>query len=111
MKFGNPWVAELLNEVYTKSPALVADPVAKEQVRRWLFEQVVEDRLEPTLRQTLYNLAMLRGEGFYSEDELLTEGDATIYRLIRTSFIEFDPDSRRYHVAPVLSSLFKEPAL
>lgn len=105
---GNPWIIQLLHEVHLNTPDALADSAKKEKTLRWLFEQVVEDRFDPVLRQTLYSLARFRPDGFYPEDELLPEGDATIYKLVRTSFIEFDTDSRRYRVAPVLSSLLKE---
>ena len=105
---GNPWVAQLLQEIHThRADALIA-PAYREGTLRWLFQQVVEERFDPALQETLYRLVQKYPDGFEVDDELLPEGDTTIYKLVRTSFVEFDTESRRYQIANVLTNLFKE---
>ena len=105
---GNPWVAQLLQEIHTHRAEALITPADREGTLRWLFQQVVEERFDPTLQETLYRLVQKHPNGFEVDDELLPEGDTTIYKLVRTSFLEFDTESRRYQIANVLTNLFKE---
>jgi hypothetical protein len=105
---GNPWVAQLLQAIHTHRADALTSPAYREGTLRWLFQQVVEKRFDPALQETLYRLVQKHPNGFEVDDELLPEGDTTIYKLVRTSFVEFDTESRRYQIANVLTNLFKE---
>lgn len=77
-------------------------------VRRQVFQHVVGDQLQGELQNTLYALAEQRPGGFEPEDSLLPQSHTTLNQLINASFIDFALHSRRYHVEPILTSLFQQ---
>lgn len=104
----NPWATQVLDELYERVAAYGTSALA-EPVLLEIFEAMVGDQLnqDVALKSTLYQLAQHRQTGFTANDPLLPEGDATLIKLMNTSFVEFNSIAKRYFVIPVLARWFK----
>lgn len=104
----NPWATQVLDELYERIAAYGTSALA-EPVLLEIFEAMVGNQLDQdvALKSTLYQLAQHRQMGFTANDPLLPEGDATLIKLMNTSFVEFNSTAKRYFVIPVLARWFK----
>ncbi len=104
----NPWATQVLDELYERL-AVFGTAEIDDVVLQEVFAAIVGDQLEqePALKQTLYQLAKQKQTGFTANDPLLPEGDATLIKLMNTSFVEFNSSAKRYFVIPVLARWFK----
>lgn len=104
----NPWATQVLDELYERVAAYGTSALA-EPVLREIFEAIVGNQLDEdvSLKETLYQLAKHKQTGFTANDPLLPEGDATLIKLMNTSFVEFNSIAKRYFVLPVLARWFK----
>ena len=105
---GNLRATQILNKLVTKYPNAFAGSSIPEFVLREIFDTIVGKQLENDLilKETLYQLAQQRQAGFTANDPLLPKGDASLIKLINTSFVEFDSSVKRYFVIAVLSRWF-----
>lgn len=105
----NPWATQILNMIDTTQTVAFAKAALPETVLREIFDAIVDEQLEwdRDVKETLYQLAQHRQAGFVANDPLLPQGDATLYRLVNTSFVEFQSGLKRYFVIPVLARWFK----
>ncbi|MEZ4731999.1 MAG: ATP-binding protein [Caldilineaceae bacterium] len=105
----NPWSTQVLASFYELYAAAFDALTLPDPVLREIFEAVVGNQLdhELTLKETLYQLARQRQAGFTANDPLLPQGDATLIKLVNSSFVEFSTNAKRYFVIPVLTRWFK----
>ncbi|MCE7986131.1 MAG: ATP-binding protein [Caldilinea sp. CFX5] len=104
----NPWATQVLEQLYARLAAFGTAQIS-EPVLREVFEAIVGDQLDQNsaLKETLYQLAKQKQTGFTANDPLLPEGDATLIKLMNSSFVEFNSNAKRYFVIPVLARWFK----
>lgn len=105
----SPWATQILDNLYTVYATSFVSFSIPESILREIYETIVDDQLnpDPTLKETLYQLAQQRPAGFTANDPLLPQGDATLIQLVNTSFVEFKSSAKRYFVIPILARWFK----
>jgi hypothetical protein len=106
----NPWATQLLSETFVENADEYYAPTLPTLVPHKIFHAIIGDRLDqdPDLKEPLYQLARQRHVGFTANDALLPQGDSTLIKLMNTSFIEYNSETKRYYVVPVLARWFKE---
>lgn len=105
----NPWATQILMVMHTLHSIAFAAPVLSDTILQEIFEAIVDQQVneDMDLLVTLYQLAQHRPAGFTANDPLLPQGDATLIKLMNSSFVEFHSGSKRYFVVPVLARWFK----
>ncbi|HRB29737.1 MAG TPA: effector-associated domain EAD1-containing protein, partial [Nitrosomonas sp.] len=104
----SPWATQLLQEILAANRDLVNQQVIPEIILRQLFDMIIGDRLDrdPELKEVLFAVASQRQDGFTAKDELLPQGDTTLIKLMNSSFIDFNQQTKRYFVVSVLARFF-----